>query len=288
MSQCFSAPPSAHLAQGAVVIPFSPDRLSDSDICEHYIGTIQSQDGVRSAHIKILRDKALANELIAATLGRALGVPVPDFFLLEIAPEDYEYFAQSSVLAKRSEPHNSKAFALATIEPRRDWSDFVGFAWQRLNKWVQSDKCDLLFLMHAVLFDEWVLNSDRNPTNFQVDSKNKLWAIDHESCFTGDRWEVSHLKTQQNDLNEDNELAQELRQCLRDANLLTLAREYIDPFVCSAAKLPLHTIILANSGNNRLSKPERMALKSFLEHRLGLVEALIHQHLDLPYQRRML
>lgn len=155
-----------------------------------FIGYVDAADGARHrAFIKDLSRKQLCNELLAAALGRSLGLPMPRPFLAVVDPEDLdntfslEYAPTLGVSSYRlvfaSEdavsPSLSQVFIGEELEiiidKLREWPSF----WRSL------------------VFDEWIANIDRHPGNYLLLSAGDISLIDHDQCFTGPFWTLPAL-----------------------------------------------------------------------------------------------
>lgn len=124
----------------------------------------------RTVVLKALADHdgvELSAELVCAMLGRSLGLPLPDFFVVELTQE----FAQAVPTQERRYFEKSVGLAFGTlfIEGAVDWRS------KRLNDvdWVE-------FLRDLIVFDSVFANRDRGVANSNVlfDGSNRF-LIDH-------------------------------------------------------------------------------------------------------------
>lgn len=113
-------------------------------------------------------------ELVCAVVGRALGLPVPEPFLVRIGQGA---LPRSRVL----DPKAPESMAFASHDA--SGSTFAqllradsGFAMQLLLQWQ--------YLIPVATFDEWLANTDRNLGNILF-TAGSLWLIDHADALGG-------------------------------------------------------------------------------------------------------
>ena len=152
----------------------------------HHGEVLLANDEVRLAYIKDIPARELANELLVAALGQALGLPMPRVFLA---------LARDGVLQTSKAPKapDGSAFVLASEDANApslkhfyNTSDRVVFE-AILNKVVQWTDVDALYCV-----DTWCANTDRNIGNILVGG-DECWMIDHGWCFSGPEWVASAL-----------------------------------------------------------------------------------------------
>lgn len=133
-----------------------------------FYGTVKLRDqqNERHAYVKMLSPRLLFAEVISATLGRLLELPIPETALVVV---------RGSMLGLGS-PH---AIGLASVDsgalPIGRIVRLESVA-ARLNKWSH--------LRTAIIFDELIANADRNLRNLLLDGEGKIWLIDHEESLT--------------------------------------------------------------------------------------------------------
>lgn len=175
--------PLARVLAGATA--FNEDNVSDT-----YRGLIATTDGNQvSAIIKDLPPLELANEVLVAALGLALGLPIPQPYLALATPERFSaskgpeaeggrlVFAstdvkQPSVRALALKIGQTNGAALADLVARVA-------AWARIGE------------LYGL--DELVANVDRNAGNLLFAGDNAIWLIDHGRAFTGPDWVLADL-----------------------------------------------------------------------------------------------
>jgi hypothetical protein len=119
------------------------------------------------------------NELVATTLGRALGLPIPEGYLVRARPSD---LPDSTVLAA----HAGEAILFASRETTAP--DL-----KRRVRAVGAAVIAELFIAWTMTFDEWIANQDRNSGNILFGGPGDIWLIDHGHCFTGPNWNPPDL-----------------------------------------------------------------------------------------------
>lgn len=172
--------PLASVAIGAV-------RFDEGNVSDTYRGQVLLSSGEAVAAIlKDLPAKELANELLGATMARAVALPVPDHFLavvrddvLPVAKGPFTLDGQRLVFASADVGEPSVQYRY-----RHDRPNFAGLmmqllAWPRLGE--------------LYGFDAWSANVDRHAGNLLFGGGERVWLIDHGRILTGDRWQVPKL-----------------------------------------------------------------------------------------------
>lgn len=112
-------------------------------------------------------------ELICSVTGLALGLPIPEPFVVQVAPG----VLQGCAVLNPAHPHlvfaslnvGGQSFA-QMLDHRSDTAQ------RMIRKWSH--------LMEATAFDEWMLNNDRNMGNL-IYAAQMLWMIDHAEALGG-------------------------------------------------------------------------------------------------------
>ena len=157
----------------------------DRGVNETFIGFVDVPAGRVRAYVKVMDNRQLVNELLATTLGRSLGLPVPEGYLVRVRPSD---LPDSNLLAM----HGTEALAFASREvsspdlKRRVKAEGTAVIAALLTAWDDWTS--------AMTFDEWVANGDRHAGNILFGGPGDIWLIDHSHCFTGPNWNISDLK----------------------------------------------------------------------------------------------
>lgn len=151
---------------------------------ETHIGLVDLPTGRARAYIKVMHGRQLVNELFATTLGRALGLPIPEGCLVRARPSDLpdssllrDYGAEAILFASRE-----------TVAPdlkRRIKDGGAAAIGTLFESWKDWASC--------MTFDEWVANVDRHPGNILFGGPGDIWLIDHGHCFSGADWTLDKL-----------------------------------------------------------------------------------------------
>jgi hypothetical protein len=163
--------------------PFKEGNVNDT-----FRGQVLVDGGIiRSAIIKDLDPKELANELMVAALAKAIDMPIPDAYLAAAAQD---------VLNARKGPElpdgSRLVFASADAQTPPVAQLYLGAppvvalrVLQRLAEWSGIGR--------LYGFDAWVANVDRHHRNLLFSGDKKVWLIDHGYCFSGPKWKAADL-----------------------------------------------------------------------------------------------
>ncbi|MEO8732204.1 MAG: HipA family kinase, partial [Rhodoferax sp.] len=125
-----------------------------------------------SVYIRIADPMPVVAELLCSVIGRALGLPVPEPFMVSIHP--------GCLPGSKLLPSTTTSMAFASL-------NVGGTSFSQLLRSGESSKAMLRAWEHLIpvaTFDEWMANSDRNLSNILFVS-NALWIIDHAEAFHG-------------------------------------------------------------------------------------------------------
>lgn len=177
-------PPIPEIRLANIVPGVAAVDSSEKGVNETFVGLIQTSSDQLRAYIKVLDARQLVNELICSTLGRSVGLPVPEGFLVRASAID---LPESDILAK----HGGEALIFASADvgrpslKRRLTEGGAQFLDGLLTTWKQWDA--------ASIFDEWIANPDRHPGNLLIEGPDKVWLIDHSHALTGPGWAAVDL-----------------------------------------------------------------------------------------------
>jgi hypothetical protein len=171
----------ATVLKGAVA--FKVGNVSDT-----YVGPILLSNGqIQQAIIKDLPTRELANELMAATLSSAVGLPIPSPYIVAAASADL-------AASKGPALEDGRQLLFATVDAQTPSLRQILLAsdptvYQRLiERLLQWSHVGLLYG-----FDSLTANVDRHPGNLLFGGAEKVWLIDHGHCFTGPTWQPRDL-----------------------------------------------------------------------------------------------
>jgi hypothetical protein len=160
--------------------PFKEANVNDT-----FRGQVLSEDGVtHTAIIKDLDQRQLANELMAAALAKAAGLPVPQAYLAIASP---------AALAANKGPQQADGsrlvFASADANTPPVAQLYVGNAPDA----VKNRLADWDGIGDLYGFDAWIANIDRHERNLLFSGDKDVWLIDHGHCFSGPQWKPADL-----------------------------------------------------------------------------------------------
>lgn len=149
-----------------------------------WLGTVSTgQEPFFRAYVKVLPATQFVSESVCAWLLQKFGVPTPEpFWVLvhkDILPgyRSWQRGEKSRIcFATRALP--AQSLWLAT---NRDPSALLN-----LERWEHT--------LPAGMFDELVVNDDREPKNILTDGRGNYWLIDHNHAFGSDKWTPEWLR----------------------------------------------------------------------------------------------
>ncbi|ODM70508.1 HipA family kinase [Bradyrhizobium elkanii] len=161
-----------------------------ANLSDTYRGQILLANGeVRTAIIKDIPIREVANEVLAATLALALSLPVPPPFLAlaspsHLATKHASKLGGSSLLFASADVNTPSVAQIVLVNgiPQPAVIDFVAKAMKQ---------CGQLGEFYG--FDGWAANTDRHTGNVLVGPSQQPWLIDHGRAFTGEAWKPADL-----------------------------------------------------------------------------------------------
>lgn len=258
-----------HLVLGTVLHGATSFKLGNAN--DTFRGQVLCADGeTRQAIIKDLNSRQLANEIMAAAIGLASGLPIPPPIIARVEP---------GVMKVSRCPLPDKSghlvFASADVNAKSVQQIFRGdpskssLVREKLAGWTNAGA------MYG--FDTWIANIDRHEGNLLFSGRNEIWLIDHGHSFTGPRWKPAHFKP---DERYNNRLSDWLTPTLSDDR----RREMAGP----AGALPtrLNGVELARLGElnyvaHILERGDFDAVVTFLNARVEHVPRLASEALGL-------
>lgn len=249
--------------------------FSEGNVNDTYRGQVLLADQtVHAAIIKDLDARQLANELLVAVLGRALGLPVPDVALGRAHPDD---------LAATKAPQLSDASRVVFVSrdvkiPNLTRSINANAANPAVLQTILDALKDWPALGILYAFDSWVANVDRHQGNLLFGGRDEIWLIDHGHCFSGPAWKAA-------DLGPDNQYLHKLALWLTGCLSLAERRRYstaVEGCVNSIGQVDI-ALATAESHVSSLLPPEDVqAVEAFLRDRIANVPRHANAALGLP------
>jgi hypothetical protein len=243
--------------------PFTVGNITDT-----YRGVILTDHGERTAVIKDLPIKELANEVLCAAIGLRLGLPVPPPYLAWAHPDRFQ---------ARKGPELGEGrlvFASVAVEQPQVamlYNNGGGAAvLNRLAAWRA--------LGRLYGFDALVANIDRHAGNILFSGDREVWLIDHGHCFTGPNWRAADLSPP--DRSVPSRLSEWLTPVLDDSKKTTTARDAAQ-VETDVSRMDLRDLALANHMAVLLSGDDLDAVLGFLDERHPHVPRLAAMTLGL-------
>jgi len=255
------------LAPGAS--PLSPS--GGKGVNETWKGRVHLLDGSTvPAYVKLLTQRQLTNELFGAELARAVGMPVPETYLVRVDKSDYTaMFAQHNIEATQIMAFGSRDVGVKSLA-RRYQVEGVAF-----KKWFV---CHCSRWKRVVSFDGWIANADRHLGNALIGGPDELWLIDHGHSFTGPAWSEDKLLP---NAMVPNRLVNELNDVITNEIRDAIAEEAAD--AQRMFELAHVEGVLEDSNASELLSPsERQALIKFVEQRKAKVMELVGEAIGRP------
>lgn len=226
---------------------------------------------MRSAIIKDLDQRQLANELMASALAHACGMPTPQAYVAAAAPD---------VLATTKGPllHDGRRILFASADAQTpnvaqlyEGADYAAAlkVWQRLAGW--EGVGDLYG------FDAWIANIDRHHRNLLFGPDGQVWLIDHGHCFTGPAWDRAKLDAS---ATYRNRLREWLTLAMDEPRRNVVARKAA-ALEARIATLDPQQLGASNYVANVLGSEDFVALADFLRSRTPHVPRLAAAALDI-------
>lgn len=256
--------PWVHLGQvltGAV--PFKQGNINDT-----YRGVILTKFGERTAVIKDIESKELANEVLSAAIALQLGLPVPPPYIAFAHPGRF--------LAKKGPELGEGRLVYASVDVAQpqvamlysaDGGDKV---LGRLARWSN--------LGRLYGFDALVANIDRHAGNILFSGDREVWLIDHGWCFTGPNWQPADLTSPEQPVVSrlSGWLTPVLDEQQRNETAREAARVEVD-----AAKMDIRRLALTNYVSDLLTDGDLEAVLTFINGRFPHVPRLAASDLGI-------
>lgn len=258
------------IALGTVLA--GPERFDfNGNVNAVYRGRVLRDDGeIVSAFIKDLDARQLGNELLAAAIGLAVGLPVPPPMVALAAPDT---MPASHIPLEDGSGHlvfaTADVHAPPVLQLLRDAGFYAPQIIKRLSEWPE--------LGSLYGFDSWVANTDRHRGNLLFSGDKDVWLIDHGHCFTGPAWTTSGLVPDQD---YGNRLAAWLTPALNPSRKTELATP-ASTLPSRLNGLRVEALARANSVSETMPPEEFSAIVTFLEQRAAFVPKLSTEALGL-------
>lgn len=241
----------------------------DRGVNETHLGFVDLPNGRYRAYIKVLVGRQLVNELFATTLGRALGLAIPQGCLVRARPSD---LPESPLLAVQS----AEVLLFASLETavpdlkRRMKAEGPTAIASLFTHWLDWTSC--------MTFDEWIANIDRHPGNILFGGPGEIWLIDHSHCFTGPQWNPPDLVANgawRNQIAENRIPTLTLPERME-------ARRRVAGMIPKLSSLDCSSVLAASHAGDLLPPAEAAALQSFVSSRVSHLSDILSKRLGIP------
>lgn len=250
---------------GIGTVLLGAERFSIDNVSATYRGSIQTADGVVVAIIKDIPAKELANELLAASIAIAVGLPIPTP-VLAFAPIDTGLGSacplkdgSGGLVFGSLDVGGTSVRQIYLAAPHESTAALIA---ERLAGWDDAGR--------LYGFDSWIANIDRNAGNLQFGGAGGIWLIDHARGFTGSEWAANALDPSHEYANRlsawltpslTEEQRGEMAKSVGDAS------DRIDPALLDSLAIASHLAVLLTVG-------DRDAVVTFLTERMAHVPRL--------------
>jgi hypothetical protein len=169
--------------------PFKDQGIAN--LSDTYRGQILvGPNDVRTAIIKDIPVREVANEVLTATLASAISLPVPPPFIALASPADLvtkhaSKLGTSSILFASADVRSPSISQIIVAQSAQ--------AQMAAMRMVAKCLIDCGWLGEFYGFDGWAANIDRHVGNVLVGSNQQPWLIDHGRSFTGSAWVPADL-----------------------------------------------------------------------------------------------
>lgn len=254
--------------------PFKDPGIAN--VTDTYQGQILTRDQeLKTAILKDLAPKELANEILVASLASTLGLPVPPAFIGITEP--------GNPCATRAIMPDGRGLMFASVNVSSpSVASLVIMPTSHETLALLRPIVELLakqsWLGELYGFDAWVANVDRHIGNVLFATGTGVWIIDHGRCFTGPNWTQPDLVA-----------ARSYRHRLREWLTQLLSPDARKRLANEAADLPIRLrgvdvreAGVKNSVISLIGTSDFEALVAFLSDRISHVPRAAGDALDEP------
>lgn len=242
--------------------------FKENNINATYRGMVLTANGERTAIIKDLEPKELANEVLVAAIAVLIGLPVPPPVLAIATPDR---------LAVENGPRlDDGRLVYASIDV--DQPQVAMLYKQGGGRKVLERLAQWADLGRLYGFDALVANIDRHAGNILFSGDREVWIIDHGHCFTGPRWDVSDLQPADRPI--VSKLKEWLTPILDNRTRNEKAAEAVSVEIATET-MDLNAVALSNYVSELLTETDFNAVLKFLNGRYRHVPRLAAQALDI-------
>lgn len=177
-----------------------------------WVAGIACAAGEAQVVLKALSQREFFNELLAASVGKALGLNIPEIYL--VAGPDEPVLSNALLLASGERlcfgsalaPYPAFNKALGLVDPMPPLVQLA--LTQALKAWPGCGE--------AIAFDTWLANIDRNAGNLLFEPNGNHLLIDHRRCLSGPTWTIADLDPNRLEVNRLAVAVAQLLQAAQD------------------------------------------------------------------------
>ncbi|ESZ30602.1 HipA family kinase [Mesorhizobium sp. L2C084A000] len=248
--------------------PFKEGNVNDT-----YRGQILLEGGnVRQAVIKDLDLIQLCNELLAFSLARHVGLPIPEAFIGRVRP------GVLAVSKAPALPDGSRLVFVSTnvkvpnLTFRLTGADIAGqqALLAEVAKWAD--------LGRLYAFDAWIANVDRHCGNLLFGSSGDAWIIDHGHGFSGPAWSAADLDPAKDFKNR----LEDWMTPILSAAQRTARKQEATALEASIAGFDATEVSTSSRVADLLPADSVNAVKAFIEGRVGKITPEASKALGVP------
>lgn len=245
----------------------------DTKTDELWVGTAFAegdQDDDIGVYLRLAQPQPIAAELVCSVIGRALGLPVPEPFIITIG---------RGVLTGSGVVDATTEFSYAFAS-----EDVGGGTFAQLMRGDSAFANGLLrswkHLVPLAAFDEWLANTDRNLGNILYVA-NSLWLIDHADAFGGSARKLFSLTELTSDAfsNKVGQMIELGFSAGERLQHLDAAKQWL---LQPASALSIDQAISCAGLGRWQTAAEQTELIDFVTHRLTLTHTLLCNRLGHP------
>lgn len=245
-------------------------KFNVQNINDTWLGVLYLNNGSYThAILKDVHPKEMANELLGASLAKALGLPVPRFFLA-VAPSDVLPATKGPAIGDRRILFASERMGAPPLKQLWIGSHLPQAVIDTLVAWPS--------LPFSFGFDTWVANVDRNLGNMLYGGPGDIWLIDHGHILSGPFWV-------RDDLEAEAEYCNKMTMWLTP-NLCTPHKKAlikgIDRLPDAIRKLDIKAIVETSKALAVLTSGDAKAMIEFLIARVENLSLIASKQAGLP------
>ena len=252
------------------VLP-GPVRIDDGNVNPTFKAAIQTSAGTTYGYFKLINPRAIVVEALCAVLGRGMNLPIPRPIIVQV---DHGSLPSEVPDGTSRITFASQDVNIPSFKRLLNNSQMSQTLWQRLAACHNTRP--------VAVFDEWIVNYDRNQGNILFDGADDFWFIDHERALPAN-WPVGQPCN-------PNQLMTMLSQGHDEGSKYAMLRDIVTKELRSIAALDVDAAKSLTFSDSFLGQPEVASIVTFLKNRAPRLSSLLAANLgvdskELPYER---